>query len=132
MSNLLKKLKIIPPIDWKIITDEDKLKEKAQVDAKILEEYLPYTSDYNSCLLFSLNGVVLDDNEISYGTNFFSNKKCAVIELLEEHIKNVVSLTPIDTLIKGDVPLSKKAIILIEEETYQKLPPLEKRTIRKP
>lgn len=120
LSDLLKKLAIIPPIDFTKIS-EDYFVTKAKEDIKILKEYLPYTSDYNSMVLFSLNGLVPDDEEHGFGNNVFSNKKCAIIEPLAAHIHDVVSITPTDTAVKGNVILSPEAIILIEEEFYQNL-----------
>lgn len=79
--------------------------------SKITKEYLPYVSDYNSMVLFSLNGLCPDDNEHGFGNNTFSNKNCVIIEPLEHHINETISLVPTDTAIKGDVYLSNDAII---------------------
>ena len=81
LSDLLKELGIIPPIDFTKISEEY-LVNKAKEDIKILKEYLPYTSEYNSMVLFSLNGLVPDDDEHGFGNNIFSNKNCAIIEPL--------------------------------------------------
>lgn len=120
LSDLLKKLSIIPPIDFTKMS-EDYFVTKSKEDIKILKEYLPYTSDYNSMVLFSLNGLVPDDEEHGFGNNVFSNKKCAIIEPLASHIYDVVSITVTDTAVKGNVILSSEAIILIEEDFYQSL-----------
>ena len=122
ISDLLKKLSIINMENFWTKTEEEQ--EKIIVENKrILESYLPYTSDYNSMVLWSLNGIVPDDSN-----NTFSNKDCAIIESLEEQIKNsnVVSLTPTDTAIKGDVVLSDKATILISKNKYDSLTDEEK------
>ena len=70
MSDLLKRLNVIPPFDFSKMTTEY-LEEKAIQDRKILETFLPYTSDYNSATLFSLNGLVqMMMNMVSETTNF--------------------------------------------------------------
>ena len=127
ISDLLKKLSIINMENFWTKTEEEQ--EKVLVKNKrILESYLPYTSDYNSMVLWSLNGIVPDDSN-----NTFSNKDCAIIESLEEQIKktNVVSLTPTDTAIKGDVVLSNKATILISKNRYDSLTDEEKNKLSK-
>lgn len=122
---------IIPPIDYSRVTEEDYYDNKAKEDNEILMQYLPYISDYNSMVLFSLNGLCPDDSEIGFGNNTFSNKKCVVITPLAEHIDNVVSLIPTDTAIKGSVHLSSNSILLIEEETYINLSEEEKEKLSK-
>lgn len=126
MNDLLRRLQIIPTIDPSRLMEEGYYDEMAAFTSKILKEYLPYTSDYNSMVLFSLNGLCPDDNEHGFANNTFSNKKCAIIEPLIHHISEVISLVPTDTAIKGNVTLSKDAIILIEEETFQTLREKEK------
>lgn len=75
-----------------------------------LNELIPYTSDYNSMVLFSLNGIVPDDMN-----NTFSNKTCAIIEDMSSQMEqaNFISIVPTDTAIKGTVELSEQAKILI-------------------
>lgn len=127
ISSLLDELEILPKQDYsKTFTDEDYYDNYIKECANITKEYLPYVSDYNSIVLFSLNGICPDDSEHGFGNNTFSNKKCAIIEPLKYHIEEVISLVPTDTSVKGNINLSQEAIILIEEKTYQKLTPEEK------
>ena len=102
---------------------EEEQEKIAKQNKRILEEYLPYNSDYNSMVLWSLNGLVPDDMN-----NTFSNKTCAIIESLEKQIDRteIISLVPTDTAIKGDVNLSNKAIILIAKDRYDALSQEEK------
>lgn len=126
MSDLLHELGIVPPIDQSRMFGEDYYDEIVALSSKILKEYLPYVSDYNSMVLFSLNGICPDDNEHGFANNTFSNKMVGIIEPLSEHIHQVVSLVPTDTAIKGDVVLSNNAIILIEESFYNSLDETQK------
>lgn len=118
ISDLLKELGIIPKYDPSKAFEEDSYDKHIHKCSEILKEYLPYISDYNSVVLFALNGICPDDNEHGFANNTFSNRKCAVIDSLSSHVDKVVSLVPTDTAIKGNVELSPDAIILIEEETY--------------
>lgn len=126
MSDLLKELKIIPPIDYSKITLDGYFEQMAKLANTILKEYIPFTSNYNSCVLFSLNGICPDDSEHGFENNIFSNKSCGIIEPLKYHINEVISLVPTDTAIKGNVYLSKDAIILIKEDVYNLLTDMEK------
>ena len=105
---------------------EEERKEMDRQNHEILEQYLPYNSDYNSMVLWSLNGLVPDDMN-----NTFSSKSCAIIESLEEQIHNseIVSPVPTDTAIKGNVKLSNQAIILINQERYDSLSEKEKKQL---
>ena len=78
LSDMLLQSGVIP-----MLTDfsEEGIKQYAEKQEQILEEYSPYTSDYNSTLLFSINGIVPDDIN-----NTFSNKTCAIIEPLMNQI----------------------------------------------
>ena len=112
VNDLLIKEGLLEAYDFTRINDtEYQLKRK-----KILDNYLPYISSYNSCVLFSLNGLVPDDIN-----NTFSNKNCVIIDGLKEHLSSVISLMITDTAIKGKVKLSKSAIILIREDVYNAL-----------
>lgn len=121
LSDLLHELGVIPPMDQSRMFEEDYYDEMVALSSKILKEYLPYVSDYNSMVLFSLNGICPDDNEHGFANNTFSNKMVGIVEPLSEHIDQVVSLVPTDTAIKGDVVLSNNAVILIEESFYNSL-----------
>jgi len=121
MVRVLKRKGIIPPLDFDQMGNDEYMDQYNKQVAIIANDYIPYTSDYNSMALFSLNGIVPDDKEAGFGNNTFSDKKCGVIDNLSAHIDNVVSLNPTDTAIKGKVELSNEAIILIEKETYEKL-----------
>ena len=113
---------LLPQFDWSKSDDDSYLEEYRKTLANIKNDYIPYNSDYNSMILFSLNGLVPDDSEVSFGNNTFSDKKCAVIDALSQHIDQVVSLVPTDTAVKGSIELSKDAIVLIEEKYYESLP----------
>jgi len=121
ISKWLDELKITPEQDYSRVFEDDYYDSYVHKCGQILKEYIPYTSDYNSTVLFSLNGICPDDNENGFGNNTFSNKKCAVIDSLVYHVERAVSLVPTDTAIKGNVELSEEAIILIEEETFNNL-----------
>lgn len=122
INDLLKKLNKINNDGYWTKTEEEQEKMDKQ-NKTILEKYLPYNSDYNSMVLWSLNGLV--PNDIN---NTFSNKSCGIIESLEEQISEseIVSLVPTDTAIKGSVRLSSKAIILVNSEIYNSLSDEEK------
>lgn len=125
MNDLLKKKGILKEIDW---TKPDEISEIDRENNEILKKYMPYNSDYNSMVLWSLNGLVPDDMN-----NTFSNKTCAIIEGLAEQIEQseIVSLVPTDTAIKGNVNLSNKATVLISKERYESLSQEEKEQIAK-
>lgn len=93
-----------------------------------LYQFLPYSSDYNSMISFSISGLV--PNDIN---NTFSNKSCVIIDSLAEQIdkSNFISLAPTDTTISGSLTLSPKAIILIESEKYDSLSDDEKIKLKK-
>lgn len=125
MYDLLKKNGLLRKIDW------TKLEEISEIDREnneILNQYMPYNSDYNSMVLWSLNGLVPDDMN-----NTFSNKTCAIIEGLAEQIdqSEIVSLIPTDTAIKGNINLSNKATILINKEKYELLSQEQKEQMAK-
>lgn len=126
ISDLLHELGVIPPMDQSRMFEEDYYDEMVALSSKILKEYLPYVSDYNSMVLFSLNGICPDDNEHGFANNTFSNKSVAIITPLSEHIDQVISLVPTDTAIKGNVELSNNAIVLIEESVYESLNDMQK------
>ena len=130
LSDLLKSEKIIPPLDITRMFEEGYYEKAAVENANILRNYLPYVSDYNSTVLFSLNGLCPDDNEHGFANNVFSNKKCAIIEPLKPHLSQLVSIHPTDTAVKGDVVLSNDAIVLIDQETYQNLPEDKKQSLQ--
>lgn len=128
INDLLRKLSIINEVDYWSKTEEEQ-EEINKNSKKILNQYLPYNSNYNSMVLWSLNGLVPDDQNKS---NTFSNKTCAIIESLEEQLESseIISLVPTDTAIKGDVKLSNKSIILISKERYGTLSQEEKERLK--
>lgn len=125
INDLLRKLSKINEEGYWTKTEEEQEKMDRQ-NKEILEQYLPYNSDYNSMVLWALNGLVPDDMN-----NTFSNKTCAIIESLEEQIDSseIVSLVPTDTAIKGSIKISNKAIILISKERYDSLSEQEKKQL---
>ena len=126
ITNLLKREGLITPIDYARLEDDNYLEEKNKEISSVTNKYIPYTSNYNSMVLFSLNGIVPDDKEAGFGNNTFSDKKCGIIDSLSSHIDDAVSLNPTDTAIKGNVKLSNEAVILIEKNTYESLSDEEK------
>lgn len=122
IKRLLEKEGVFPPMDWEKFGDVDYMNNRNSIINNIVSNYIPYSSSYNSMVLFALNGLVPDDSERGFGNNTFSNKPCAVIDGLSEQINQVVSLVPTDTALKGTVTLSDNAIILIKEEVYEALP----------
>lgn len=120
INDLLRKEHKLKEVDW---SNPSTLESITHENTAILKQYLPYMSDYNSMVLWSLNGLVPDDIN-----NTFSNKTCAIIDGLEEHIADseFISLVPTDTAIKGDVPLSKQASILVSKDRYDSLSSEEK------
>ena len=123
ITNLLRNAGLIEPYDYKKAYDDENYDNEYNERLKmVLKDYLPYISDYNSMILFSLNGLVPDDSEgCAFGNNTFSNKKCGIIDGLKEHIDQVISLVPTDTAIKGSMELSSNAIILLEKSYYESL-----------
>ena len=117
VRNMLSKQEGWPEMDWSKYTDEY-FEEVSKKQDELLKQYIPYSSDYNSMVLWALNGLVPDDMN-----NKFSDKTCAIIEGLSEQIdnNNVKSLVPTDTAIKGSIKLSDQAIILINKDRYEKL-----------
>lgn len=129
IKSLLKREGLITPIDYSRLEDAQYMEEKNKEIASITSKYIPYTSSYNSMVLFSLNGIVPDDKDAGFGNNTFSNKKCAIIDSLSSHIDDVISLNPTDTAIKGNVTLSNDGIILIEKNTYETLSNIDKNNL---
>ncbi len=113
---------IVPAFDFSKFGDEEYIDSYNKTVSNIVGDYIPYNSDYNSMILFSINGLVPDDSEVSFGNNTFSNKKCAVIDSLSSHIDQVISLVPTDTAVKGSIKLSNDAIVLIEKNYFLSLP----------
>lgn len=104
------------------------MKEKIEEIKRVIVDYLPYSSDYNSVVLFSLNGLVPDDIEAGFANNTFSNKDIVIIDDLDYHLdhSNVVSIVATDTAIYGNVKLSSDAVIMIRKARYDKLSEEEK------
>lgn len=125
MRDLLKRKGLLKEVDW---TKPDEINKISKENTKTLEQYVPYNSDYNSMVLWSLNGLVPDDMN-----NTFSDKTCAIIDGLAEQIEQseMVSLVPTDTAIKGNVNLSNKATILIDKDRYETLSLEEKDKLAK-
>ncbi len=123
INDLLRKEHKLKEVDW---SNPSTLESITHENTSILKQYLPYMSDYNSMVLWSLNGLVPDDIN-----NTFSNKTCAIIDGLEEHMEDaeLISLVPTDTAIQGDVPLSSHASILIKKNRYDSLSAQEKETL---
>ena len=128
INSLLRRQGKLNEIDW--LRPEEERNEIQAQNNKILEQYMPYNSNYNSMVLWALNGMVPDDNSKggTFGNNIFSNKDCAIIDGLEEQLaqSEITSLVPTDTAIKGNVKLSNQAIILLSKERYESLSQEEK------
>lgn len=86
---------------------------------KLLEQYGLLTGPYyTTTLSFSLNGLVPDDRH-----NKFSELKIAVLDPLKNHVSdNFITVHTIDTTIKGEVNVSKEAILLIDQQFFMSLP----------
>ena len=125
MRDLLRRKGLLKEVDW---TKPDEINKISKENTKTLEQYVPYNSDYNSMVLWSLNGLVPDDMN-----NTFSDKTCAIIDGLAEQIEQseMVSLVPTDTAIKGNVNLSNKATILIDKDRYETISLEEKDKLAK-
>ena len=125
MRDLLRRKGLLKEVDW---TKPDEINKISKENTKTLEQYVPYNSDYNSMVLWSLNGLVPDDMN-----NTFSDKSCAIIDGLADDIEHseMVSLVPTDTAIKGNVNLSNKATILIDKDRYETLSLEEKDKLAK-
>ena len=126
MRSLLRRKGILKPMNWEASDAERQAID--ETNNKIAAQYMPYTSMYNSMVLWSLNGLVPDDNATK-----FSQKSCAIIDGLEEQIEqaDIVSLVPTDTAVKGTVTLSKNAKILISKARYDSLSQQEKDQLAK-
>lgn len=128
INSLLRRQGKIKEMDW--LAPETERNEIQEQNNKILEQYMPYNSNYNSMVLWALNGIVPDDNSKggTFGNNIFSNKDCAIIDGLEEQLEQteIVSLVPTDTAIKGNVKLSNQATILLSKQRYEALSQEEK------
>ena len=130
MGDFLRKNNVIETITPSMMfsDDYDKIVKK---NADILRDYLPYTSDYNSMVLFSLNGICPDDNTNGFANNTFSNRLVGIIDSLESHINDCISLNPTDTAIKGDVLLSSNSKVLIAKQLYDSLNEMELKILNK-
>lgn len=127
INDLLKKKGLLKEVDNQNELEADKARKE---NSKILQEYIPYNSNYNSMVLWALNGIVPDDNSKggNFANNVFSNKDCAIIDGLEEQFEQseIISLIPTDTAIKGSIKLSDQATILLRKERYESLSQEEK------
>lgn len=125
MFNLLRSKGILKNVDWSKPDEVEKINKE---NDRIFKEYMPYNSEYNSMVLWSLNGLVPDDIN-----NKFSDKTCVIIDGLAEQIESssVISLVPTDTAIVGNVKLSENATILISQDRYEELSQEEKEKLGK-
>lgn len=91
-----------------------------------MSQYMPYSSSYNSMTLWTINGVVPDDN---YAT--FSKKTCAVIDSLKEQLEQskIVSMAPTDLAIHGTTQVSDSAVFVIQKDRYDSLSEEDKQTL---
>lgn len=108
------------PMGYNIQKNMDKNNQKLQ----FLKDWLPLRLEYNSVILFSINGLVPDDIEGgAFSNNTFSTDKFAVIFGFSDIIgKNeFASILPTDTALKGKIILPEGAYLLIDEEEYKKL-----------
>jgi len=114
--SLLRRKGVLHPIDWE--TPEEERITVEEKNKQIVAEYMPYTSMYNSMVLWSLNGLVPDD-----AFNKFSQKTCAIVDGLEEQVEQseIISIMPTDTALKETVTLSKNATLLIAKQRYEQL-----------
>lgn len=106
---------------------------KEELDARksAIDEYLPLMSEYNSVILFALNGLVPDDIEIGVANNTFSDRDFVYIDDLDYHLtkSKVKSIVATDTAIEERVDFSPKAVLLIRKSRYDQLTEEEKKSI---
>lgn len=81
-------------------------------------QYMPYSSSYNSMTLWTINGIVPDDNYAQ-----FSKKTCAVIDDLQGQLEQskIVSMVPTDLAIHGSTQVTDSATIVIKKDRYDEL-----------
>ena len=96
-------------------TEEERFNERNNM---IINNYLPYSSQYRSTVHFSVNGLVS-----SHAKGDFSNRDFIIIDPLEFHLKNndIRSFRMEDTFMYGDVKLSPEAVIMVKKERYEEL-----------
>lgn len=97
------------------VWNEDEAYEKFKKETYM---YSPLSTQYRSTVHFTLNGLVSNHSKGS-----FDDRNFIVIDKLSNHlgIDDFRSIRMEDTFIKGNVPVSQDAIILINNEKYEKL-----------
>lgn len=97
-----------------IFTEDEKYSERK----KFVYANSPLSTQYRSTLHFTLNGLVT-----SHSKGNFDNRKFIILDGLSKHlgIDDFRSIRSEDTFIHGTVPISKDAIIMIDEDNYQTL-----------
>lgn len=116
------KLRGIPlnPMRYRMLKEMD----EGRQEIEFLQDWIPLRFEYNSVILFSINGLVPDDIEGgAFANNTFSSDKFAVIIGLSDIIdqSGLESIVPTDTAIKGRIELPKGAYILFNQEEYERL-----------
>ena len=122
LYDYLKEKGIIEELDYSRFGDENYIEEYNKKARETINFYLPYSSDYNPAVLWALNGIVPDDTN-----NTFSNKSVAIIDDLDEHISEIISIMPTDTATKGDFEITANGVVLIKREVFEKLTIQEKK-----
>ena len=105
---------------YNILVQMDKSNQKLQY----FSDWIPLRFEYNSVILFSINGLVPDDIEGgAFANNTFSTDKFAVIIGLSDIIEknDFASIVPTDTAVKRKIELPKGSYIVIDEIEYEKL-----------
>lgn len=117
--------------------DDDYMHYESLRTEKRLEQLravLPMKADYNSDLLWAVNGLVPDDSETNaFANNTFSTNDFAIIygleEIMNQTTAEVVSLMPTDTAVKGEIKLGSEATLIIRSSAYNKLTDEEKEVL---
>ena len=108
--------------------------DKKHQKLHFFEDWLPLRLEYNSVILFSINGLVPDDIEGgAFANNTFSTDKVGIIIALSDIIdkSEFASIVPTDTAVKGTISLPKGSYLLIDEKEYQELSHERKEKIQK-
>ena len=138
VKSLLLRKGVISPIPCDC-TDEER-EAINEWNNSIVEQYMPYSSMYNSMVLWSLNGLVPDD-----AYNKFSKKTCAIMVDLEALMTkaDVKSIVPTDTAVVGredpynpddprrPIELPSETTVLIAKERYDDLSDEQKEQLTK-
>ncbi|MBE6154727.1 MAG: hypothetical protein E7163_04065 [Firmicutes bacterium] len=91
---------------------------ESEIDYEELKKFETYEMYYRSTVHFTENGLV---SSHMYGN--FDNQDFIIMDPLSEHlgVSDIRNFAGQDTFIKGNVTLSKKAIIIVKAEKYESI-----------